>query len=196
MYTPTDLSEEYWNERYKLNETGWDIGYAAPALMEYCSKLKDKHIAILVPGCGYGHEVVELISMGFDNITVIDLSTEALNALRQKVGEKAKLIHGNFFDHQGQYDLIIEQTFFCALDPSMRKKYAEHMGRLLKPGGKLMGVLFNRQFEGGPPFGGDILEYENLFSPLFEILNLAPCYNSIKPREGSEVFVELKSKEK
>ncbi|RYY14739.1 MAG: hypothetical protein EOO04_29740 [Chitinophagaceae bacterium] len=61
MYTPPELDKNYWEERYKSNETGWDIGHASPALIDYCMKIADKKISILVPGCGYGHEVVELV---------------------------------------------------------------------------------------------------------------------------------------
>ena len=39
------------------------------------------------------------------------------------------------------------QTFFCAIDPSDRKKYADKIYTLLKENGKLAGVLFNHEFE-------------------------------------------------
>lgn len=68
------------------------------------------------------------------------------------------------------------------------------MHELLSPGGKLAGVLFNRRFEESPPFGGSIEEYETLFKPQFEIKVLAPCYNSIERRAGTEVFINLKTK--
>ncbi|MCS7037470.1 MAG: SAM-dependent methyltransferase, partial [Saprospiraceae bacterium] len=56
----------------------------------------------------------------------------------------------------------------------------------------LAGVLFDRDFEGGPPFGGHAEEYRALFEPLFRIHTLEPCYNSIPPRAGAEVFIILK----
>jgi hypothetical protein len=65
------------------------------------------------------------------------------------------------------------------------------MNSILKPAGKLAGVLFNREFEGGPPFGGNEQEYRILFGKYFQINILAPCYNSFEARSGSEVFVEL-----
>jgi len=84
----------------------------------------------------------------------------------------------------------VEQTFFCALDPSLRKDYVAKMVELLKPGGKLVGLLFDRQFEeAGPPFGGSKAEYEELFSGKLQISTLAPCYNSIGPRAGTELFL-------
>jgi methyl halide transferase len=107
---------------------------------------------------------------------------------------RCTIIHGDFFEMSGAFNLIVEQTFFCALDPSLRIKYTDKMKELLLPKGKLVGVMFNVNFDGGPPFGGSIKEYEELFKPKFEIKNLEPCYNSIGPRQGKEVFVHLVNK--
>jgi hypothetical protein len=61
----------------------------------------------------------------------------------------------------------------------------------LKANGKLIGILFNRDFNGGPPFGGDLTEYTTLFSGSFREINIDVCYNSIKPRMGTELFIRL-----
>lgn len=68
------------------------------------------------------------------------------------------------------------------------------MSELLKPGGKLIGLLFDRIFEGGPPFGGDKEEYEQLLKTQFTIKTLEPCYNSIQPRAGTELFMIVEKK--
>ena len=65
------------------------------------------------------------------------------------------------------------------------------MKELLAPEGKLVGVLFNREFQGGPPFGGNKKEYRFYFEGIFENIKIEPCYNSIKPRLNSEYFVTL-----
>jgi SAM-dependent methyltransferase len=100
-----------------------------------------------------------------------------------------RLITGDFFHQLGQYDLIVEQTFFCALDPSRRSDYVQQTARLLRPGGKLVGLLFDRDFGGGPPFGGHAEEYRRLLEKKFELITLAPCYNSIAPRAATELFL-------
>jgi methyl halide transferase len=60
------------------------------------------------------------------------------------------LLQADFFElntgkgkHLPEFDLIVEQTFFCAIDPSLRKNYFKKVHQLLKPGGKLVGLLFN-----------------------------------------------------
>ncbi len=100
-----------------------------------------------------------------------------------------RILTGDFFLLEKQFDLIIEQTFFCALPPSFRPAYAEKMYRLLHPGGKLVGLLFDRDFPSGPPYGGHASEYQQLFEKKFTIKTLSPCYNSIPPRAGSELFL-------
>jgi hypothetical protein len=62
------------------------------------------------------------------------------------------------------------------------------MHQLLRAGGYLAGVLFNRSFDGGPPFGGTKEEYQKRFEKYFRIIKMEICYNSIPPRAGSELF--------
>lgn len=187
------LNDTFWSERYKLNQTGWDIGMASPALTHYLDQWKNKNARILIPGCGNAYEAVHLINKGFSNITLLDISEVLIQSLRKNFDHTpVSLLHVDFFEHEGQYDLILEQTFFCALHPSLRKRYAEKMNELLAPGGTLAGVLFNKQFEGGPPFGGDQQEYQHLFQKYFKIKTLEICNNSIPPRTNTEVFFVAK----
>ena len=185
----------YWNNRYEKTETGWDIGSISSPLKAYIDQLSDKHLSILIPGCGNAYEAEYLLQHGFTNITLIDISSVLVESIKEKfaayTGKQLHVIEGDFFKLDKQFDLVLEQTFFCALHPSQREAYVHKMAEILKPGGKLAGVLFNRDFEGGPPFGGSIEEYEQLFSGKFMIKTLAECYNSIEPRKGSEVFVVL-----
>ena len=161
----------------------------------YIDQLSDKHLSILIPGCGNAYEAEYLLQHGFTNITLIDISSVLVESIKEKfaayTGKQLHVIVGDFFKLDKQFDLVLEQTFFCALHPSQREAYVHKMAEILKPGGKLAGVLFNRDFEGGPPFGGDTTEYEQLFSKKFLIKTMAACYNSIEPRKGSEVFVVL-----
>jgi SAM-dependent methyltransferase len=187
------LDATYWNDRYQQHQTGWDVGHVSTPLKEYIDQLVNKDITILIPGCGNSYEAEYLLQQGFNNITLIDISPLLTQQLAEKfstyVGSRLTIITGDFFALEGQYDLILEQTFFCALEPSLRGEYVRKMHSLLKTGGKLVGVLFDRAFEGGPPFGGSEEEYKGLFAPLFKVQVLAPCYNSIKPRMNSEVFM-------
>ena len=98
------------------------------------------------------------------------------------------ILCGDFFQHKGSYDYIVEQTFFCAIDPDLREAYAQQTHDLLRTNGKIIAILFNRSFEGGPPFGGSEEEYVQLFTPNFNILFLEANQQSIPQRMGSELF--------
>ena len=187
------LDQAYWDAQYKAKATGWDLGTVSPPIQELIDTIEDKNSAILIPGGGNSYEAEYLLRQGFTNITVIDIAPTLIEVLQQKFVNhpNVKIILGDFFEHQGQYDWIIEQTFFCALPPTMRPKYVWKMHQLLAPKGKIAGLLFNREFEEGPPFGGNKVEYINLFSGAFTILKMDVCANSVVPRANSELFIEL-----
>jgi SAM-dependent methyltransferase len=138
-----------------------------------------------------------LLNAGFADVTCIDISPLLCDRLRASYADAGlRVLCGDFFAHTATYDLIVEQTFFCALNPSLRNHYAAHMHRLLKPGGKLAGLLFSCVFEKeGPPFGGSAEEYKVCFEPYFEFKVFEPCYNSIPQRAGNELFVVLNKRD-
>jgi len=197
MNKDPDFDENFWNERYRLNDTGWDLGQVSPPLKTYIDQLTDKNLRILIPGCGNSYEAEYLLEKGFTNITIIDIAPELVKRLKSKFrsNQNIKIILGDFFTHRAEYDLILEQTFFCALDPKLRKNYAEAMKGLLIKGGKLAGVLFSKEFETqGPPFGGTETEYLALFRDAFNFRAFESCYNSFSKRADSELFVILEKK--
>jgi copper chaperone CopZ len=187
------LDQAYWDAQYKAKATGWDLGIVSPPIQEFVDSIQDKNSAILIPGGGNSYEAEYLLQQGFTNITVIDIAPTLIVILKQKFVNhpNINIILGDFFEHHGEYDWIIEQTFFCALPPKMRPKYVWKMHQLLTPKGKIVGLLFNRDFEEGPPFGGNKVEYINLFSGAFTIDKMEVCSNSVAPRANSELFIEL-----
>ncbi|WP_378176743.1 methyltransferase domain-containing protein [Aquimarina sp. SS2-1] len=186
-----NLDKHFWSNKYKSQQTGWDIGYASPSIVSYFDQLNNKNIKILIPGCGNAYEAISLFENGFQNIYILDFVEDTLERFKVKYPHfpENQIINKDFFYFDGQFDLIVEQTFFCALSPDLRTNYAFKMKSLLKPTGKLIGLFFSDTFEKtGPPFGGTKEEYVSLFSPLFKIKTLEKCYNSIPPRSGNELF--------
>ncbi|NML23368.1 methyltransferase domain-containing protein [Pseudoflavitalea sp. G-6-1-2] len=183
---------DFWDDQYKQQKQGWDIGYPSTPLKEYIDQLTDKNIRILIPGCGNGYEAEYLMQQGFQHLTVIDISSvltaQLAERLKTYAGNSLNIITGDFFEHAGQYDLILEQTFFCVFPPAMRPKYAEKVKELLAPGGTIAGVLFNRDFDSAPPYGGHIESYMPIFQQQLRLKKMEPCRNSIKPRQGAEAF--------
>jgi len=188
------LGETFWNNQYNAHTTGWDMGEVSPPLKAYIDQVNNKNLRILIPGCGNTYEAAYLLQQEFTDVTIIDIAPTLIAQLKEKFASNPhiKIIYGDFFKHQDQYDLILEQTFFCAINPQLRKDYIAKMNELLAPGGKLVGVLFNREFEQqGPPFGGSRAEYEIIFEKDFIFKTMETCNNSFIKRKDSELFINL-----
>ncbi|MFH6985409.1 methyltransferase domain-containing protein [Marinoscillum luteum] len=191
------LDQQYWETRYQNGLTGWDAGAITTPLREYFDQLTDKSVSVLIPGAGNAHEAAYLFELGFSDVHVLDISESALRQfqLRNPLFPKSHIHQGDFWAHEGKYDLIIEQTFFCAIDPVLRTAYVKKTSDILRSGGKLVGVLWNHPMgENEPPFGGSEAEYIELFSECLEINVLETAYNSIQPRAGREVFIKMTKK--
>ena len=187
--------QDYWTQRYQEERTGWDIGYPATPLKAYIDQLEDTSISILIPGAGNAYEAEYLWKLGFENVFVMDISEFPLKQFQDRNPDfpKEQLLFENFFQHDKQYDLILEQTFFCSFVPTEtnRNAYAKQMEKLLKPNGKLVGVWFDIPLTGDlekRPFGGDRELYLKYLSPFFRTITFERCYNSIPPRKGNELF--------
>lgn len=194
----TKLNKTFWDKKYNSGNLGWDIGYISTPLKTYIDQLTNKNLKILIPGAGNGYEVEYLFKSGFNSIYVVDISKEPLDNLKNRIPAfpEERLIQMDFFDLQeSNFDLILEQTFFCALDPQLRKSYTLKMHDLLGQNGKLAGLFFDFPLTTkGPPFGGNLEEYKKLFKPYFRIKKLERAYNSINPRHGNELFFIFEKK--
>lgn len=192
-----NLSEGFWVNKYKTNKIGWDLGDISPPLKAYFDQLENKELKILIPGGGNSYEAEYLFNKGFKNVFVIDIAKEPLDNLKKRVPDfpLLQLIKANFFEFNTAFDLIIEQTFFCAINPGLRVEYALKINDLLSEKGKLVGLLFDAKLnEDHPPFGGNKQEYNSYFEPYFNITKMEPCYNSYHNRKGMELFVVLQKK--
>jgi SAM-dependent methyltransferase len=187
------LDAQYWEERYQQQNTPWDIGNASPPIQQYMDQIEDRSKSILIPGAGLAHDAIALHQKGFSHVWVCDWAASAFDTLLANAPDfpKEHLMVADFFKLEMQVDILLEQTFFCAIDPSKRPEYVEKAAALLKPEGRIAGLLFADHFaKEGPPFGGTKAEYLRLFSKHFNIVNMELAANSIKPRAGSELFFE------
>ncbi|MCU0428549.1 MAG: TPMT family class I SAM-dependent methyltransferase [Cytophagaceae bacterium] len=189
------LDASYWQNRYLQQDTGWDIGHVSPPIKEIIDSLSNRALRILIPGCGKGYEVEYLHRQGFTQVIAADYAEEAKREFLLRVPDfpASHFWVEDFFSLAGTFDIILEQTFFCALDPSLRMRYVAHMAKLLADDGTLTGLLFN-DFQQAlqPPFGGSKEEYFALFKNSFEEVSLEPCLNSIAPRSGRELLLRCR----
>ena len=189
-----NLSEDFWENKYKANKIGWDLGEVSPPLKAYFDQLTNKDLKILIPGGGNSYEAEYLFNKGFKNVYVVDFSKTALRNVKNRVPNfpLSQLIHTDFFELNHTFDLVIEQTFFCAINPELRAKYALKMKELLNSNGKLIGLLFDAKLnDDHPPFGGNTKEYISYFEPHFTMDIFTKCYNSFHNRQEMELFVKF-----
>lgn len=188
------LDEQFWDERYQNKNIGWDLAEISTPLKAYFDQLTNKELSILIPGGGNSYEAEYLHKKGFKNVYVVDLSETALENIIERVPTfpSENLIHQNFFDLDLVVDLIIEQTFFCAINPCLRKSYVEKTNSLLDLEGKIVGLLFDAPLNiDHPPYGGSKEEYLKLFTPVFNVELMLRCFNSVESRKGQELFIKL-----
>jgi len=159
---------EYWSERYRRGETGWDLGGPTPVFAELLRqggfplppRRADQATRVLVPGCGYGHDALLLASAGYEVIAV-DFAPEAIAALRRRATESGlslQVLQADLFTlpqilHQ-PVDMVLEYTCYCAIAPERRAEYLHTIAQVLVPGGWLVALLFPLQQPGAEPLSG------------------------------------------
>lgn len=158
-----------WDERYRSNDTPWDRGAASPKLKTWLENGRVPEGRILVPGCGRGHEVVELSARGFA-VTAVDAAPGAIAALEAALKQRgldAELVCEDFFRwHPGRrFDAVYEQTSLCSLPPARWRDYASLLAAWLRPGGLLLALFMQTGRPGGPPWHLDPVAMQRLLAP-------------------------------
>jgi methyl halide transferase len=186
-----------WIVMWEQSQTPWNTGEPALALKYLLDQKRIPNEGhFLVPGCGQGYDCLAL----FNNIRIvygIDLSPLVIeqNINRQKElqlsTERLKFIAGDFFElnppfETGFFDFLMDYTFLCAIEPSMRPRWASELKRLLKSGAMLVTLMYPlSDHEGGPPYALSTEIYKNLLQDSFELLSIEDA-PTIERRQGKE----------
>ncbi len=89
-------------------------------------------------------------------------------------------------------DLVYDYTFLCALDPSLRARWASAMKELIKPDGELITHIYPLgDYEGGPPYAMSVSLVRGLLEGVgFEPFYLEPVADALSHpgREGREAL--------
>lgn len=188
--TPSDPA--YWQSAYDEGRTRWDIGDAAPAWAELLRLHPLPVGRALVLGAGRGHDALWFAARG-DQVTAVDFAPSRVEASRDAAnaaGLSVDVRQMDLFDLPKSglppFDLVIEHTCFCAIEPQRRQEYVSVVTAMTKPGGHFVGVFFWQTPPDGPPFQTSEAEIRKLFTPAFEIERLEPNPVSIPPRAGRE----------
>lgn len=193
-------SREDWQRHYETDDLRWDIGEASPPFVRLWDERRLQPGDAIIPGCGRGHEAVFFAERGF-NVTAVDIAPGAAHCLRRILNEKrlpVNVVLGDFFElgpaHDNRYDVMFEQTFFCAIAPSRRDRYVETAFRILKPNGILTALFYETGEPGGPPFNTSREDVLRHFAIRFDIERLEKTPHSVERRKGKEWLGILRRK--
>ena len=156
-----------WEQRYHAGQTAWDRGAASPALEHWLDAGLVPRGRVLVPGCGHGHEVAELVRAGC-HVTAVDIAAQPVIRLTgqlTELGLHANVVQADLLHWQPAepFDAVYEQTCLCALDPGHWAEYERRLRDWLLPGGRLLALFMQTGRAGGPPFDCPLPDMRALF---------------------------------
>jgi thiopurine S-methyltransferase len=193
----------YWIGRWQRGETGWQQSEVEPALVKWFSNRMKKRI--FVPLCGKSLDLKWLADQGHE-VVGCELSLDACEAffrehsILPRVTEKGKfqvfqggsitIYGGDFFDltadETGKLDAVYDRAALIALPNDLRKRYTEHMLKILSP--SISGSIAVKEFEFlqlvlvrtptdniGPPYSVTLNEVEQLYGKVFHPQLIAAC---------------------
>ena len=143
----TDLENIY------KTKSSQDLSWYKPHLEESLRMIRDldlsKGAAIIDVGGGASTLPDDLLAEGYKNITILDISSEALKVSKDRLGNKANFIHWLEADvtqvslKPNHYDLWHDRAAFHFLTkPEDRQKYVNNLSKALKPGGYTLIATF------------------------------------------------------
>ncbi|PVU85560.1 hypothetical protein BB559_006945 [Furculomyces boomerangus] len=141
MVENSNLQNSYWENFWKEGNTDWDLGRIDPALKELVEE-KDFELAKgngLVPGCGRGYDVFYFAEKGY-NMTGLDQRKGKIYSRRllYKVPDT-------------KYQLVYDYTFFCAIEPHLRRSWGNRCAELVSKGGHLITLMYPFEYICEPP---------------------------------------------
>jgi len=109
----------------------------------------DRSASLLDVGAGQSTLVEDLLGLGYENISVLEISQTALDGLKARVGQAGRAIRWICGDvtetelPEASFDLWHDRAVFHFLtEVGQRRAYVERVRRALKPGGSLIVSTF------------------------------------------------------
>ena len=173
--------KDHWENVYntkKENEVSWYQNTPQKSIDLIKSINLDLESNIIDVGAGDSRLVDNLISLGFKNITVLDISSKSIEKAKIRLGEKSELINWvvsdiNDFQSDATYDLWHDRAAFHFLKSTEKiKSYINLVNKLINNKGNLIVATFSKK---GPLkcSGLEISQYDSKgISKLFENFTL------------------------
>jgi thiopurine S-methyltransferase len=188
------LDSGFWHERWEKNQLGFHNTQTNALLAEHWPDLAvDDDSRVFIPLCGKsldmhwlrarGHSIlgVELSPIALrDFFSEADLepTQESAGALERWTSPGFDLYCGDLFDlnetHLRSVRACYDRGSLVALPPDIRKRYAEHLIRILPPRVTILMISleYDQSRMNGPPHSVPPSEVEALFGADFEVETL------------------------
>lgn len=174
--------KEHWESIYATkasNEVSWYQEY--PVSLEWITDTAMATDSLVIDvGGGDSNLVDHLVALGYLNVTVLDISKQAIERAKQRLGEKSGQVNWVVsdvldVDLPSVVDLWHDRAVFHFLtEEEDASRYVEKVKGAVRPGGFLFMATFSEQ---GPLkcSGIEIKQYsidalEGLFAPQFELI--------------------------
>ena len=178
-------TQQHWETIYGSKAEG-QLSWYRPhleislALIERAAK-GDRAAGIIDVGGGSSTLVDDLITRGFRNVTVLDISQAALDKAQSRLGAGAGRVHWLHADitqsrlPERAFDVWHDRAVFHFLtDPADRTAYVQNAAKAVKPGGHVIVSTFGPE---GPTkcSGLDVVRYDadalhDEFGPRFQLV--------------------------
>jgi len=193
-------AKEHWESIYqtkKPDEVSWYQEKPETSLNLIVNTGIDKDAKIIDIGAGDSKLVDNLLDIGFRNITVLDVSSVALERAKKRLGNKADAVKWivsdlREFETSDRYDIWHDRAVlhFLTAEEDINK-YVDSVSRLLKPNGYLIVSTFSLN---GPKrcSGLDIKQYsEGSVKELFSDFEHVKSFEEehLTPWEASQIFI-------
>ena len=177
---------EFWRQRWRDGQTGWDQGkaHADLAMLESVARARG-HLTqgarILEPAAGRAHASAALARLGYD-VTAFDVAPEAMAAAAAEHGvlpgltlmvADALVVRPSWL---GAFAAVYDRAALCALPPELRPTYIATLHAHLREGGALLTIPFTEiraepdgTTRAGPPFALAARDFATLLAPLFTL---------------------------
>ncbi|HEY4680636.1 MAG TPA: class I SAM-dependent methyltransferase [Nitrosarchaeum sp.] len=189
--------EDVWT-RKKSNEVSWYQKEPQTSLDLILSTNPSKDVHIIDVGGGDSVLVDKLLELDFKNITVLDISANALKKAKERLGQKADRINWiesdiMEFDSEERYDIWHDRALLHFLTSEKDiLNYRELIKKHVKGGGHLIISCFSTK---GPKMcsGLDTVQYseesiKKIFSEEFEHIKSFE-EEHMTPRQTSQIFI-------
>jgi len=190
----SSASPRFWDQRYASGQTPWVVHSVPAALRGFLKRTKTRG-AVLIPGFGTDHLVLQAFQTAGFKVTAIDFSKIAVARTKNALGHfECEIVLGDFFtfDFGKRFDLIYERTFLCALHPRRWRRYAARVAEMLRSQGTLVGIFLYGEETDPPPYPLSKSIAAEIFGKYFRLINDVKISNSAPIFAGMESWQEWK----